>query len=594
MEVQRPGLRLRRLIANVGLRNKLLSMHILLLLTACTAVMVFSFHVFRQYEDMLYENVAQVLNMSMYNIERDLLDVERLTESMALDPVFQSAFQMPDDAKRSGLPNARKREPTSSYNIAAVEVMQSLSGYLSRNSDQISVSIYVDDQRFLSSADRSEEPALARARALAGAASGRMVWLPSGRDDGSLLCARDLKGLRNMGMKTLGLILVRVNLRQIVSRNLIKNENLIYAPQIAIFADDDSILFGDLAKTAAPLPAEMRYGVQGDSFISRTSSANFSWKYALYVPFEQVLGAIARQRAAAVAVLTLTIALSAAAFALAVSHIVRHLSALVAKMEQFKQGQELSSACDYSARRDELGYLHRSFDQMALDFKQLIEDNYVKQILIRDAQILSLRQQINPHFYFNILQTINWKAKACGQREISEIVEALGRLARYSTATQRELMTLGEEVEVARDYTSIQRYRYGERLDVCFDVPAAFAAVLVPRMTVQSIVENAVKHALEAMLTPCHIQVSARRRGDLLTLSVEDNGPGIDETILDSPPERLQSEVGLGIGLHNLRRRAKLLLSEDCEIELRNTGHGSIVTILLPIGGAAEEAACDV
>ena len=114
-----------------------------------------------------------------------------------------------------------------------------------------------------------------------------------------------------------------------------------------------------------------------------------------------------------------------------------HFEALVKKMHLFQEGRlELLSTGEYADRKDELGYLHRSFDEMAVDFRRLVEDNYLKQLSVKDAQIKALQAQINPHFLFNVLQTIHWRAKAAGQEDISQITEALGKILRYTLKEQ--------------------------------------------------------------------------------------------------------------------------------------------------------------
>ncbi len=230
-----------------------------------------------------------------------------------------------------------------------------------------------------------------------------------------------------------------------------------------------------------------------------------------------------------------------------------------------------------------MGYLNRSFDKMAGDVKRLVEENYLTKIAVQEAQLKSLQNQIDPHFLFNILQTINWKAKTGKQEEISHITEALGKILRYTLYKKETLVPLREELEIVEGYVSIQKYRYGERLSVLIEAPKKWGGAMIPPMALQNLAENSIKHALENMLEPCVIRIGAGESGDELLLFVEDNGPGIDEDTL----KKLENPAGAdeGIGLINIRKRLSLLLGERYTLRVYNTGRGTRAELLLPKPG---------
>ena len=127
--------------------------------------------------------------------------------------------------------------------------------------------------------------------------------------------------------------------------------------------------------------------------------------------------------------------------------------------------QLVSFDYDYKMRHDEIGELHQRFDQMANQVRDLIEKNYVSEILNKEAELKSLENQINPHFLYNTLESINWRAKAVGADEISIMVESLGALLRNTLSRKDHMIsTIKTEIDIVKDYMSIIQFRFEEML----------------------------------------------------------------------------------------------------------------------------------
>lgn len=576
---------LRQKLSNLPLKRKFIVVFCSMLLVCCTVILCAAFFVFHQYENELYKNTSQILNMAIDTMESDLEAIEQAGTWTISNAAVQKVLNDPDIVFDT-------REPVLLFGQASQQIYEALSYYYSRNDSVLSASIYVGNERFCVGADTGEEPAeaLANARQAAQAAGGRAVWLSAGREDNSLYYTREIRDIQNMTLRPVGLLLLRVDLRGVIEKRLKTGPNLNYQPQITILDQNDGVLFSDLDLTQRRedvFPNQNGYrkaslGGQ-DYFISYAIRSRFHLRYALYLPIGAVAASLRLLNIAVLFIGVLTVVVCMFFCSRLVGQIVRHFDVLVRKMRLFREGKlrEIRGSAD-SRRQDELGYLHRSFDEMVEDFNRLVEDNYVKQLAIKDAHIKSLQNQINPHFLFNILQTIHWKARAGQQEDISHITEALGKLLRYTLGEQQELVGLEKELEVTRYYVSMQKYRYGKRLEVEILVPACYSGVRVPPMAVQNLVENAIKHALENMLEPCRIEVGIYREESFLALFVEDNGPGIDEHLLDGGDVG-ESRKGMGIGLKNIGQRLSLLLGEQYGVRLRNTGHGARVELLLPL-----------
>ena len=234
-------------------------------------------------------------------------------------------------------------------------------------------------------------------------------------------------------------------------------------------------------------------------------------------------------------------------------------------------------------RKDEFGQLGQSFNRMMKKIDHLISEVYRKELSRKEAEFKALKAQINPHFLYNTLETINWSSKIAGQHHISSMVESLGFLLRSSINLKEPLLPLKQELDIVLHYINIQKIRFEERLDFRLEVPDGLQPITIPKLSIQPLVENAVNYAMERMTETCMIRVEARDAGELIELTVTDNGPGMDEAIL----ERLRSgdvkPKGSGVGLRNIDERIKLLFGEPYGLDIESRRwEGTVVRLRLP------------
>jgi signal transduction histidine kinase len=196
--------------------------------------------------------------------------------------------------------------------------------------------------------------------------------------------------------------------------------------------------------------------------------------------------------------------------------------------------------------------------------------------LAATAQLAALRAQINPHFLFNSLNSIAQlihtdpdKAEAC--------VERLGEIFRYILRrAEKEFVPLGDEIQMADAYLEIERARFGDRLRVEKCVDARSLQQLVPNLILQPLVENAIKHGLSRKLGTGTVRLEARVAGDVLTVTVTDDGIGMGGTALAAVYDR-------GVGLSNLRDRLARLYGTAHGPEITSEpGNGTRVRLRLP------------
>lgn len=231
---------------------------------------------------------------------------------------------------------------------------------------------------------------------------------------------------------------------------------------------------------------------------------------------------------------------------------------------------------------DELSLLNQYFDDMTLEFKKMIRENYEKEVLLSQTQLKFLEQQINPHFLFNTLDSINWLAKKNRQAQISVMVESLGNLLRASLNQDNDLIPIQEELAVLESYVAIQRFRFADSLSVQFDVQETALPAMIPKLVLQPLVENAITHSREDSDDPCEIRVRICRKGDLVDVCVENNGPEIDVDILSKIRNGSVVPRGNGIGLINIDTRLCLIFGDAHGLSFANRNGTVCVRFSIP------------
>ncbi|OXM87721.1 cache domain-containing sensor histidine kinase [Paenibacillus rigui] len=254
------------------------------------------------------------------------------------------------------------------------------------------------------------------------------------------------------------------------------------------------------------------------------------------------------------------------------------------RIEQLGEG---NFTLDYEFKgTDEIAQLSKKFNQMVVNINELIAERYEIKISERNARLRALEAQINPHFLYNSLQAISTEAIIYEMDSIHLMVDALASSLRYCIK-DGETVRLSDEVEHIRHYLILQHARFGTRLHVETQIADQALDCMIPKMSLQILLENAIEHALEQMSQAIHIEITAAVSQEGLRLQVKDDGPGF-------LPERLayvrnsfndhyldyQDEIGL----KNLYSRIKLLFGEAAELTIASEpGHGAEIRMDLPV-----------
>ncbi|MCI6536300.1 sensor histidine kinase [uncultured Eubacterium sp.] len=220
----------------------------------------------------------------------------------------------------------------------------------------------------------------------------------------------------------------------------------------------------------------------------------------------------------------------------------------------------------FEGQPDEIVQIYRSYQQMVNRMDTLIRENFVKNLEKKDAELALLQSQINPHFLYNTLDSINWLAIANDQDEISEMVTALSDMFRLSlTKSHSSYIQVAQEMEYVRSYLVLQQFRYQDCLNVSITIPDTVAELYIPRFTLQPLVENAIKHGMISPDDPFSIDLEIFIRDDALHIWIGNDGTHIclermkELLDFDASRQELLDFDQKSYGVQNIQRRIQIL-----------------------------------
>lgn len=226
---------------------------------------------------------------------------------------------------------------------------------------------------------------------------------------------------------------------------------------------------------------------------------------------------------------------------------------------------------------DELHELSTNFNNLLSWVKDLLNQVENEQEKKRETQIQLLQAQINPHFLFNTLNTLNYLAIMNNDKPVSEGISALSKLLRNTIVDRNEYVNVEEEIENVKNYIIIQKLRYGDLFETNYQIDEDVKNCRIMKFLLQPIVENSILHAFEEDKEHQMLYIKATHRDAYLEIEIADNGKGF------STEENITKTRLSGIGIHNIEERIKLMYGDKFSMSIQSEiGKGTITTLLLP------------
>jgi len=269
------------------------------------------------------------------------------------------------------------------------------------------------------------------------------------------------------------------------------------------------------------------------------------------------------------------------------SNVIRHIKDLIEKMEKVQRGNYNARMGGY--KEIELIRLSNIFNKMINRIDYLFNEVYNNQLLIKEAELKSLQAQINPHFLFNVLLSIGWKAKMSKNETIYKMVSSLSELLQASIFTDSsQTTTIREEMKYVEYYLYLQKERFGDKFIIQVNIDPSIMDYSVPKLCIQPIVENAIVHGLENKISQGSLWINAYEELGIINIEIADDGVGFDTADLDLEKENKTASKKTDknhtrIGLINVNTRMKFMYGEKYEIAIHSEkGKGTTVAIRIP------------
>ena len=260
---------------------------------------------------------------------------------------------------------------------------------------------------------------------------------------------------------------------------------------------------------------------------------------------------------------------------------------MIKTIEKLKQGK-LDTRFNIKQEIDELDMISISIDEMSESLQYNINKNYIAEVKQKQAEINALQSQIKPHFLYNTLEVIRMSALSSKNKEVAQMIYNLASMFRYSTYNNGSLVRIKDEINHSKMYLSLCATRYKGMLDYSIHVDDKYLDYLVPKFTIQPILENAINHGLRKSFQDNYIKVTINEIDEGIEINIKDNGNGMSEEAISKIKEGLEKNIQKqnSIGLMNINSRLKLNFGEQYGIYINSRiNEGTTVSIKIPVLG---------
>jgi len=316
-------------------------------------------------------------------------------------------------------------------------------------------------------------------------------------------------------------------------------------------------------------------------------SDSTGWTTVGVIPLRYINKDLAGIQYLTVIIIVLTIIIGVTVSVIIAQSLILPLENTVNALEKFSRG-------DFAVRLkenrcDEIGKLNRIFNKAIKEINELMQKVTQSEILNKEMEFKTLQSQMNPHFLYNTLDTINWLAFKEKQTEICNLVAAISSLIRASISNKKSIITIEQELDYVKNYIYIQHIRYKDRFDIIYDIDESLLKQAVPKLIIQPIVENAIIHGIENSKNKNLLYISVKRENECIIIIVKDTGIGMtDEKVSELLKEPLNAEgdeqkAHTNLGLYVVHKRIQLMYGDLYGLTVQSqAGEGTTVTLHIP------------
>ncbi|MCM3626033.1 sensor histidine kinase [Paenibacillus glycanilyticus] len=571
---------------NLRIKYKIIVLLALMMAVIGIATFAVMHYAFRAYDKEIYKQSASALNSASLGVEKELRNMEKISFKIATDSYIQDYLS---EIKAGG-------SEYSNY-LTAVNIRQRLLTFTSNEKYILSFHVmdifkkqYGNGYKMINLSTGRNAQVVDETNKTNGGV--RFIFPDHG--DNALIAGREIRRVDGLELDHLGNMAVRIDIDRLYSDLVTSADNS--KAYFAIMEKGGNLVYphdqpNGINLASLQLPGQQGFKIVTLSgkkyFITYFSSGYLDWVYVNVNSYEDIFHTTESAKNTVIIIyiiLSVLILGGALSFSRSITGPIERLNQ---KMKRIQLGHFEFAADEQEERnlaKDEAGQLQRNFRMMVGRIDELINENYVKQLTIKDTEFKALQAQINPHFLYNTLESINWSAKIAGHKQISVMVESLGYLLRSTISHKQPTVTLEDEMRLVSHYIAIQHIRFEERLVFENRIPERLLGVYVPKLSLQPLVENAIHYGLEQMIEACVITIAAEECEGGIAITVSDNGPGLAADVIDQLRNGAITPRGTGIGLRNIEDRIKMLFGEAYGIRVDGVPpQYTRITLYLPI-----------
>lgn len=572
--------KIRQKYYDMMLASKIMFVFIVFLVIFCMVSEAILQSALTVYDGKLYEKSLQELDYFTQEVNRSLEELEELSAVIAMD----------DDIQEQLVELSIREKVDAAYSLGLLELRSLITSLINTNYYVKSAAYYDGNMADIMLGVRAEDiPENIKEEFAAPLldARGGCVSRDPDQEWPYFLAGRNILEKEHARLTYLGTLLLCYDVEGLIRRNVGNLE----AEHASLYVYNDCwMIYQDEEIEGLTLPSHregkgyeiVRVGRER-YFMCYMYSRTTGWMYANVFPYTEIYGQTWFIRIMLLAVILLMALIFAFGMMRLTGNITRPLNELTRTMKIVETGdfEGARNSLTLERRNDETGLLQKEFDTMLGRISELIKENYEKQLLLKDTSYRMLRAQINPHFIYNTLNTINWMVKWKKNEEVSQLIVEFGKLLR-SAIEGNPFASVEEEAELTEGYMAIQTYRYKDRAEFIVEKSGRLEKYQMPRMILQPLVENAIYYGIEDSAEKCSVRVSIQETEDFILYEVSDSGSGMDVETLQAARDGTIRSKGNGIGLSNIRERLKLF-SDESEFAIDSvSGTGTCVRIRLP------------
>ena len=406
-------------------------------------------------------------------------------------------------------------------------------------------------------------------------ASGNPFWHGLTQNGNSyLIMTRTIREAKNLSLKTIGHIAIVIDIRSMAQS--INSEIQQEADEMAVWLDNQCLYRGALCPDdpeGNDLKQEKWQVIERGGkkyFVTHVPFLQGRIRVIKYIEYDMIYRTL--RRSAGMIFVGLAVA-----FILAAWFSRKRINVVFRRLDKLTEAVKAAETGNYRVQvdsgllkaNDEAGVLSRHFQSLMEQIDELINQKLKRQLSEVRAQNQMLQAQIRPHFLYNTLETVHAMAVRSGNDKIARIVISLSRLVRASYRGDA-LVSLQEEIGFVREYLTIYRIRFGNRLDAQINYDAEDESILLPRMTLQPLIENSVQYGVMKKTEKGLIRLKVYRRGGQIVISLFDNGVGFTKEQIDYYEHLSMENVGEIHGLANVLLRLKFAFGENVQVHIRS------------------------